>query len=154
MSGYDKSNPDPALLYSPHLVFHYISNFKSEGSVAKPEESTAVHSTAILKSIANFGEFSANDLIDLILSKAVRSKLMTEFGYSELLAVGKDRTVTWSILFYLGILTIDPDGNLRIPNDIVKSDVLDRISIFLRTQASISDRMIPAAGDLRAGDPK
>ncbi|KAF9343232.1 hypothetical protein BGX26_006060, partial [Mortierella sp. AD094] len=153
MSGYDEYNSDPALLYNPHLVFHYLSNFQSEGFVAKPEESTAVHSTAILRSIPEMGEFSVNDLVELIVSKSVQSKIKTEFGYSELLAVGKDREITWSLLFYLGILTLGPNGSLRVPNDVIKSDVLDRIAGFLRTQNKISALMVPAMANLKAGRP-
>ncbi|KAF8949039.1 hypothetical protein BGZ52_006237, partial [Haplosporangium bisporale] len=151
MSGYDESSSPLPLVYNPHLVFHYLSNFQSEGFVAKPEESTAVHSTTILKSIADVGEFSVNDLIGLIVSKSVQSKIKTEFGYSELLSVGKDREITWSLLFYLGVLTLSPDGSLRVPNDIIKSEVLDRIAAFLRTQDKISALMVPAIRNLKAG---
>lgn len=123
MSGYAESSSPLPLVYNPHLVLHYLSNFQSEGFVAKPEESTAVHSTSILKSIADVGEFSVNDLVKLIVSKSIQSKIKTEFGYSELLSVGKDREITWSLLLYLGILTLGPDGSLRVPNDIIKSEV-------------------------------
>lgn len=123
MSGYDESSPPLPLVYNPHLVLHYLSNFQNEGFVANPEESIAVHSTTILKSIADMGEFSVNDLVELIVSKSIQSKIKSEFGYSELLSVGKDREITWSLLFYLGILTLSPDGSLRVPNDIKKSEV-------------------------------
>ncbi|KAF9917174.1 hypothetical protein FBU30_000919, partial [Linnemannia zychae] len=87
VSGYDESNPAPLPVFNPHLVFHYLSNFQSEGFVTKPEESTAVHSTRILKSISDVGEFSVNDLVELIVSKSIKSKIKSEFGYSELLSV-------------------------------------------------------------------
>ncbi|CAG8813368.1 41151_t:CDS:2, partial [Gigaspora margarita] len=121
-SGYNESNPQPPLLYNPHLVFHYIRKLSIHGLVANPEESTAVHSTAILKSISDIGEFSVKDLEDLIINGSVSSKIKAEFGFSDLLSIGKDRTITWSLLYYLGILTRHPNGNLRIPNDIIKSD--------------------------------
>lgn len=127
-SGYNESNPQPPLLYNPHLVFHYIRKFSIHGLVANPEESTAVHATAILKSISDIGEFSVKDLEDLIINGSVSSKIKAEFGFSDLLSIGKDRTITWSLLYYLGILTRHPNGNLRIPNDIIKSDV--RIFFF------------------------
>lgn len=122
-SGYNKSNPQPPLLYNPHLVFYYIRKFSSYGLVTKPEESTAVHSTTILKSISDIGEFSVKDLEDLIIDGSVNSRIKAEFGFTDLLSIGKDRTITWSLLYYLGILTYDSNGNLRIPNDIIKSDV-------------------------------
>ena len=63
------------------------------------------------------------DLEDLIINGSVSSKIKAEFGFSDLLSIGKDRTITWSLLYYFGILTGDPNGNLRIPNDVIKSDV-------------------------------
>ncbi|KAG0279528.1 hypothetical protein BGZ97_009562, partial [Linnemannia gamsii] len=151
MSGPDESSSAILPVYNPHLVFHYLSNFQSEGFVTKPEESTAVHSTTILKSISDVGEFSVNDLVELIVSKSVKSKIKAEFGYSELFSVGKDREITWSLLFYLGVLTLNPDGSLRVPNDIIKSEVLDRIAAFLRTQDKISTLMVPAIRNLKEG---
>jgi hypothetical protein len=117
----DGSNPDS--LYNPHLVFHYLCNFQNSGFVAKPEESTALYSTAILGSISNVGEFSVEDLLKLTITRSEKSKITTEFGYSELLAIGKDKEITWSLLFYLGILTLGPDGSLQVPNDVVRLDV-------------------------------
>ncbi|KAI8350309.1 hypothetical protein B0O80DRAFT_458709 [Mortierella sp. GBAus27b] len=151
-SGYLFSDyADPPRLYNPHLVFHYISNLRREGSVEKPEESTAAHSRMILNSISDVGEFSAGDLLELTISNSVESKIKTEFGFSELLLVGKDREITWSFLFYLGILTRGPNGTLQIPNDVVKYDVLQRITAFLRAQVNINSLIVPAVEDLRAG---
>ncbi|CAG8687523.1 13703_t:CDS:2 [Funneliformis mosseae] len=104
-SGYNKSDPQPPLIYNSHLVFHYLRKFSSHGLVAKSEESTAIHSTTILKSISNIGEFSVKDLEDLIINGSVRSKIKTEFDFSDLLKIGKNSTITWSLLYYLGILT-------------------------------------------------
>src|SRR5262249_22176502 len=41
--GYDES----ALLYNPHLVFHYLNQLDQEGLVTDPEESTTIYSTRI-----------------------------------------------------------------------------------------------------------
>lgn len=122
-SEYDEFDPQPPLLYNPHLVFNYIHEFNSHGVVANPEKSTTVRSTTILKSISNIGEFSVKDLEDLIIDRFVESKVKTEFDLSDLLSIGKDGTITWSLLYYLGVLTRSPNGNLRIPNNVIKSDV-------------------------------
>ena len=121
-SDYDESDPQPPL-YNPHLVFHYISEFNRNGIVAKPQESTAVHSTHVLKSISDIGEFSVNDLLELMISGSVESKIITEFGFAELLSIGKDRSITFSLLMYLGVLTRGSEGNLRIPNEVMKTEV-------------------------------
>ena len=122
-SNYDESDPQPPLLYNPHLVFHYIRKYNSNGIVAKPQESTAVHSTHVLKSISDVGEFSVNDLLELMISGSVESKINTEFGFADLLSIGKDKSVTFSLLLYLGVLTYGPNGNLRIPNEVIKTEV-------------------------------
>ncbi|KAF9423740.1 hypothetical protein BGZ76_003620 [Entomortierella beljakovae] len=141
------------LIYNPHLVFHYISNYKSEGFVAKPEESTAVYSSRILSSISDFGEFSVEDLVNLVLTDSVEVNIVTEFGYTELMQVGSERAITWSLLYYHGVLTLGEHGRLCIPNEIIKSDVLKRVEAFVRSKDNISSLMIPATRNLRAGNP-
>ena len=121
--GYDESDPQPPLIYNPHMVFHYVRKFGINGIVTTPEESTAVHSTAILKSIADVGEFSVRDLTELVTTGSIQTNIKREFGFADLLNVGKDRTLTLSLLHYLGVLTYGPAGDLRIPNDIIKMDV-------------------------------
>ena len=64
-----------------------------------------------------------HDLLELIISGSVESEINTEFGFADLLSIGKDRKVTFSLLFYLGILTHGPKGNLRIPNEVIKTEV-------------------------------
>lgn len=120
-SDYDESDPQPPLLYNPHLVFLYIQKYIS--GVAKPQKFTFVHSTHVLKSISDIGEFSVNDLLELMISGSVESKINTEFGVADLLSIGKDRSITFSLLTYFGVLTRGPKGNLRIPNEVMKTEV-------------------------------
>ncbi|KAF8950201.1 hypothetical protein BGZ46_004672, partial [Entomortierella lignicola] len=141
------------LVYNPHLVFHYISNYKSEGFVAKLEESTSVYYSRILSSISDIGEFSAEDLVSLVLTGSVEVNIVMEFGYTELMMVGSERAITWSLLYYLGVLTIDDRGRLRIPNEIIKSDVLKRVKAFVHSKDNIIALMIPATRNLKAGKP-
>ncbi|KAG0195005.1 hypothetical protein BGX31_006997, partial [Mortierella sp. GBA43] len=68
------------------------------------------------------GEFSVADLMDIVVSGSVTTSIMTEFGFSDLQKVGKERKITWSLMFYLGVLTLGTKGTLRIPNDVIKSD--------------------------------
>ncbi|CAG8624963.1 2382_t:CDS:2, partial [Racocetra fulgida] len=123
-TAYDKSDPQPPPLYNPQFVFHYIRTLESTGVVTTPNVYTAVRSTHILKSIADIGEFSADDLVQLVISGFVESDIITEFGYADLLNVGKEKSITWSLLFYMGLLTRGPEeGSLRIPNDIIKTEL-------------------------------
>ncbi|CAG8673031.1 697_t:CDS:2, partial [Paraglomus brasilianum] len=125
-TAYDESNPQPPLLYNPQLVFHYIRTYESSGVVTVPNEYTSVHSMHILRSIADSRGFSVDDLIQLIISGSVETKTVNEFGYIDLLSLGKDRNLTWSLLLYLGILTHSPrEGHLRIPNNVIKTESSD-----------------------------
>ncbi|KAI8345922.1 hypothetical protein B0O80DRAFT_471260 [Mortierella sp. GBAus27b] len=147
----DEAGMDQTRLYNPHLVFHYLSNYRNDGFVAKPEESAAVHTTTILKSISDMGEFSVEDLMDIVVSGSVTTSIMTEFGFSDLQKVGKERKITWSLMFYLGVLTLGTKGTLRIPNDVIKSDVIGRVMNFLRTQDKICSLITPSMTNLKAG---
>ncbi|RUS27825.1 hypothetical protein BC938DRAFT_482686, partial [Jimgerdemannia flammicorona] len=151
-SDYDESDPQPPLLYNPHLVFHYVRKYDSNGIVAKPQESIAVHSTHVLKSISDIGEFSVDDLLELMMSGSVESKINTEFGFADLLSIGKDRSITLSLLIYLGVLTRGPKGNLRIPNEVMKTEVLERIHNYLRDQDAIRPLLGPAFDSLVRGN--
>ncbi len=111
-------------LYNPHLVLHYLSSLKRKGHVTNPEESRAVHSAMVLQSIANTGEFSVDDLMDLVMSGSIKSRINVEFGPQDLIHVGKERAITWSMLYYFGILTRGPNGALKVPNEITKREVL------------------------------
>ena len=64
-----------------------------------------------------------DDLLELMISGSVESKINTEFGFADLLSIGKDKSVTFSLLLYLGVLTRGPKGNLRIPNEVIKTEV-------------------------------
>ena len=49
---------------------------------------------------------------------------MNEFSHTDLLSLGKDRNLTWSLLLYLGLLTHGPrERHLRIPNNVIKTEV-------------------------------
>ncbi|RUO97023.1 hypothetical protein BC936DRAFT_141107 [Jimgerdemannia flammicorona] len=155
----------PSLLYRPHLVFHYISELQRDEAVAQPTEFTAVHSTNILKAVSDIGEFPIDNLFNLALHGSIESKITDEFGFVDLLSIGKDKVLTCSLLLYLGILTRSQvDGNLRIPNEITKSvntsnnnnnidffQVIERIASYLRADDSICQLIGPAHTDFMAG---
>lgn len=119
---YNISNLPQSLLYNPHLVFHFINEYSNHGVVTVPNKHTAVHSNHIPRSIADSGGLSVGDFIQLIMSGSVEAQVVNEFGYIDLFNLGKDRNLTWSLLFYLGLLTHGPRaGHLRIPNDDIKT---------------------------------
>ncbi|RUS34283.1 hypothetical protein BC938DRAFT_481471 [Jimgerdemannia flammicorona] len=139
-------------LYNPQLVFHFLRELASHGSVSKPNEATVVHSMHILKYIADIGEFSVDNLIELITSGSVDTEIVSQFGFVELLNFGKKKNLCWSLLLYLGILTRGSNGRLKIPNDVMKTEVLQRIRDFLNVREDIRNLMQPAFDRLTLGD--
>ncbi|KAF0487326.1 bromodomain protein [Gigaspora margarita] len=109
-----------------------IRKFSSHGQVAKPEESTAVHSTAILKSISDIEEFSVKDLKNLIINRSVSSKIKAEFGIFDLLSIGKDRTITCR------------NNN----NNLCFLQVLEQVTSYLLAQDKIQVFICPAIENL------
>ncbi|CAG8612444.1 2985_t:CDS:2 [Paraglomus occultum] len=86
----------PEALYNPQLVFHFLHEFASHGYVARPDEPSTVHSTHVLKTIANIGgggAFTVDDLIELIIHGSIKSKIVNEFGFIDLLEIGAVRSM-------------------------------------------------------------
>jgi hypothetical protein len=112
-------------LYNPQLVFYYLSSLKKGGSVTELEESPAIHTTNILKSIADTGQFSVVDIVQLVAVGFRETKILKEFGFVDLMGMsGKDSAVTLSLLVYLGVLTRDVRPDIvRIPNEVMKASV-------------------------------
>jgi len=118
---------DEERLYNPLLVHFYLSTIKQGGVVANPEESPAVHTVNLLKSIADTGRFSTDDIVGLMMagSLPVTDNIQKEFGFIDVMQqAGKDRNATLSLLFHLGVLThAGKASQLQIPNEVMKMNV-------------------------------
>jgi hypothetical protein len=115
----------PATLYNPLQVFDHLRRLRA-GERALPRDIDAIHCGSVLNSIPNDGAFSVRDLLPL-LSGGVHSRIGSEFGARELQQVGRSESITWTLLYYYGVLT---HGNtvydLRIPN----TAILHMVCIF------------------------
>ena len=120
-------------LSNPRLVYHFLSELKEHGCVNNPGESPAVHTTKILKSIADTGDFSVEDIMELMATGFLMSPIVDEFGYVDLVAEsGADRVTTLSLLVHLGVLTLGhTEGQVEIPNQMMKSQVYELTSFLL-----------------------
>ncbi|CAG8649046.1 10_t:CDS:2, partial [Paraglomus brasilianum] len=77
---------------------------------------------------------------------------VNEFSHTDLLSLGKDRSLTWSLLLYLGLLTHGPrERHLRIPNNVIKTEVLEHIISYLYTLDQIRHLIGPAFDSLVNG---
>jgi len=130
--GYYFASPAHELdrLYNPQQVFHYLSELKSCRSVTEPEESLAVHTTHVLKSVAYSGKLGAN-FVQLMATGSQETKILSEFEATDLILSGKDSKITLSLLVYLRVLTrgIRP-GIVQIPNEIMKNKVIISPDLF------------------------
>ncbi|KAF8545122.1 hypothetical protein BDD12DRAFT_872046 [Trichophaea hybrida] len=146
---------DEERLYNPLLVHYYLSTIKEGEVVANPEESPAVHTVNLLKSIADTGRFSSGDIVDLMMTGSLLAtgSVQKEFGFIDVMQqAGKDRNATLSLLFHLGVLThAGKPGQLRIPNEVMKMNVLNRIHKYICAHEHIQNKIAPANTSLRNG---
>ncbi|RUS34751.1 hypothetical protein BC938DRAFT_478746 [Jimgerdemannia flammicorona] len=85
-----------------------------------------------------------------MIHRSIESTVKDGFGYADLLGVGKDKDITCSLLLHLGVLTRSTTGNLRIANETAKTEVLERTSSYLQSDAFPAP-LIKPPGDIIYG---
>lgn len=67
-----------------------------------------------------------NDIIELAEVGSIHCRVDSGFNFADVIRqTGKDKTTTLSLLVHLGVLTCENEhGVLRIPNDIMKKNVV------------------------------
>ena len=118
-------------MYNPQLVFVHLRKMISH-SVNLPyiDEANAVHSTTVLSAVSETGTVTSRHLLDILFSKQ-KSLVLTELSYPELMQESRSEDKTFSLLYYLGILTLDKDvGYLRVPNTCMQQLVSPKMSCF------------------------
>jgi len=112
----------PVTLYNPQLVFVHLEHTTSDGRLASYlDEANAVHNSAVLSAVGETGLVAIHDLTNMLVAKANMpiAHIMTELSFSELFLEQEKRpkNVTWSLLYYLGIVTFCEEiQGLRAPN--------------------------------------
>jgi len=78
------------------------------------EDANVVHTATVLSQVGEAGPVTIHDLIDMLYSKADHVELSFLVHPQEIWP----NKVTWSLLYYLGIVTFDSDCrySLRAPN--------------------------------------
>jgi hypothetical protein len=121
------SGSEDLTLYNPQLVFvHLYNTLSGPAPTSYIDEANAVHTSTILSVVGENGPVTIHNLIDMAFSKAtVRARILSELSFAELMKEEILRTedVTWSLLYYLGIVTFYKDSDcpkgtdsLRAPN--------------------------------------
>jgi hypothetical protein len=116
-------------LFNPQLVFTHLRAISLESAWLNPREDVnGMHS--ILLSIITGRNITSSDLLR-VLDGNLDVTIMNEFGPRELQGLGQDRNLAWSLLYYLGVVTLnDENSSLRLPNAAMR---------FLVSTISLSD---------------
>lgn len=101
------SSSEKLALYNPQLVFVHLKNIISGSALQSfTEEANAIHTSTVLSVVGVDGLVTVHDLIDMLYSTA-EAEILTELSFDELMRAQNERPkdVTWSLLYYLGIVT-------------------------------------------------
>jgi Predicted AAA-ATPase len=103
-------------LFNPQLVFTHLRALSvNDASINSREEANATHSAIVLSAITGRG-ITPFDLIP-VLTNNLDVNIMNEFGPRELRGLGQDHNQTWSLLYYLGVITHnDNSSSMQLPN--------------------------------------
>jgi hypothetical protein len=117
-------------LFNPQLVFTHLRAISLNSAWLNPrEEANGTHSAIVLSAITG-RNITSSDLLPL-LEGNLDVTIMNEFGPRELQRLSEDRNLTWSLLYYLGVVTLnDENSSLRLPNATMR---------FLVSTISLSD---------------
>jgi len=142
-------------LYNPQLVFVHLQKMIFSGATQMPhiEEANAVHSATALSTVGETGAVTVQDLIDMLSPATnVAAHVLPELSYIELMQEGRSKDMTWTLLYYLGIVTFhDKRDHLRVPNLAMKHLIRGRISGYLRGDPAFSARMLKSYSDFVDG---
>jgi hypothetical protein len=114
------SGTEIPLLYNPQLVFVHLEKMVT-GSSHMPhfDEANAVHSATVLSAVSETANVTTHHLMDMLSTNGNHTKasISSELSYLELMQEGCSAQVSWSLLYYLGIITHHKEsGFLWVPN--------------------------------------
>jgi hypothetical protein len=103
-------------LFNPQLVFTHLRAISLKSAWLNPrEEANGTHSAIVLSAMGG-RDIASSDLLS-VLNNNLDVTILNEFGPSELQRLGQDRQLTWSFLYYLGVVTHnDESSSFRLPN--------------------------------------
>jgi hypothetical protein len=167
--GHDKSL-SPSRLFNPQLVFTHLRAVSLKSAWLNPrKEANATHSAIVLSAITGQGITSFD--LATSLSGNIDVSIMTEFGPRELKRLGQDHNLTWSLLYYLGVITHNDDNpSMCLPNasmrflvstsiplacvtlSLIILQVMERLSGYLQQHDSDFQTILAACGAFVEGN--
>jgi hypothetical protein len=121
-------------LYNPQLVFVHVQKVLTGGSaLLHLDEANATHSASAIAAVAETGPVTVHDLMELLAQRRVASRILPELSYLELMRGDRSAELTWSLLYYLGVVTHHQEANrLCIPNTAMQVLVSKDVSLIER----------------------
>ena len=106
-------------LFNPQLVFTHLHALSAKVLWLRPDmDADAIPSSIVLAAIKGHG--ISDDLLPL-LGGDLSVNIKYEFGPHEVRCTGQDLSLTWSLLYHLGVITHNEENALmRIPNAFVR----------------------------------
>jgi Predicted AAA-ATPase len=112
-SGY---NIDVPSLYDLQLVLTHLRTVsRKAGHVRLDEERNTTNTVSVLDAIKDDRDMNVHDLLQL-LSGNLQGHIMTAFGVPEIKGIGRRADITWTLLYYFGVITRGKGEELLIPN--------------------------------------
>jgi hypothetical protein len=128
-------------LYNPQLVFNHLRGLANkEVGLAPLEEINAVHMSSVLAAIPDTGEASCFESYLNMIASNIETAVARRFGVAEVRQRGKDASLTWTLLYFFGVLTHATDGpHLKVPNVTMINVVRAIIASILTDSDGVSD---------------
>jgi hypothetical protein len=132
-----KHEPRVDSLYNPQLVFNHLRGLANkEVGLAPLEGINAVHMSSVLAAIPDTGfELYLN-----MIASNIQTEVARQFGAAEVRQRCKDASITWTLLYFFGVLTHAEDGrHLKVPN-VTMINVVRAIAASILTDSdTVSD---------------
>jgi hypothetical protein len=117
------SSSESPTVYNPQLVFVHLRNvISNEVPPSYTDEANAVHTATVLSVVGEKGRVTISDLTNMLYAN-VTACILRELSFVELMQEQRPRDATWSLLYYLGIVTFSKDScrppgtwSLCVPN--------------------------------------
>jgi hypothetical protein len=127
---YAGGHPKMDRLFNPQLVFTHLRALSQKVHWLSPDkDADAIPSSVALAAITSHA--TSHDLL-LLLHDDLKVDIKYDFGPDEVRYSGQNPSLTWSLLFHLGVMTHGEDTFMRIPNASVR-----------RLVSAVSCRVLP-----------
>lgn len=105
-------------LYNPQHVFNYLRDRHGKNDISSPvEDDSTTHIASVLSAMGASRELNFTDFFLSVLSENLQATIQTGFGAPEVEQIGRRPDITYTILYYFGVLTRSANlTTLKVPN--------------------------------------